>query len=262
MLIAIAPALACGASATNSSLSEETLLRIGFAPALNMAISPNLVFQDETGRGVRLGDYFGKKPTVLIMGYFGCPMLCSLVLNGAIESFRNLKWRAGEDFNVIDVSIDPTETRELGAVKKANYLRSYGPGAAGGGWHFLTGDNAAIQKLADEVGFRFAYDPALKEYAHPSGFIVLTPDGRISRYFCGVTFSATEVDRALRDAAAQTVGTSGNEFSLTCFHYSPPVGRYGKLVLYLARGSAAVAVILLGLVVSGPFRRRKLRAGA
>ena len=168
---AILFSLLCLANAAPNSLSDEQLLQIKFDQKLKSQVSPDLVFHDETGKQIRLGDYFGKRPTVLILGYFGCPMLCTLVLNGAVSTFQDLKWSVGENFNVIDVSIDPSETPQLAAEKKKTYVRSYGRGNPDG-WHFLTGDKNAIQKLADEVGFHFAWDPAIKQFAHPSGLVI------------------------------------------------------------------------------------------
>ena len=146
--------IATSAVANGASLSDDDLLRIRFDQKLQAQVSPALVFQDETGKSVQLGDYFGKKPIILIPGYYGCPMLCTLVLNGAIDSFRRLKQDVGDGFDVVFVSIDPSETPALASAKKTNYLRQYGRGRPDG-WHFLVGSQASINALTDEIGFRF-----------------------------------------------------------------------------------------------------------
>jgi len=241
--------------AAPNSLSDEQLLQIKFDQKLNSQILPDLIFRDETGKRIRLGDYFGKRPTVLILGYFGCPMLCTLVLNGAVSTFQDLKWSVGENFDVIDVSIDPNETPQLAAEKKNTYVRSYGRGNPDG-WHFLTGDKNVIQKLADEVGFHFAWDPAIKQFAHPSGLVILTPDGRVSHYIFGVTYSAADVNSALRDASAEKTGSPVEQFILLCFHYSPLTGKYGNLIMIIVRVGGIAMMIALGAIIFKQPRRK------
>jgi len=193
---------------------------------------------------------------VLIPGYYGCPMLCTLVLNGAIDSFRALKQDVGDGFDVVFVSIDPTETPALASAKKQNYVRSYGRGRADG-WHFLTGDAAAIRTLTDQIGFRFAYDPVTKQFAHPSGFVVLTPDGRVSRYFTGVTYPPNELNNALQQAEASKIALPAEQSFLLCFHYAPLHGKYGRLVLDTVRIGGIATVLALGLVLFAPRRPSK-----
>jgi protein SCO1/2 len=233
---------------TNNSLSDEQLLQIKFNQKLNSQISPDLIFRDETGKQIQIGNYFGKRPTVLVLGYYSCPMLCTLVLNGAISAFQDLKWSVGENFDVVFVSIDPNETPQLAAEKKKTYLRSYGRGKVDG-WHFLTGDTNSIQKIADEVGFLFAYDPRIKEFAHPSGLVILTPDGKVSRYLFGVSYSATELNSALREADAKKIGSPVEQFVLLCFHYSPLTGKYGNLIMIAVRVSGIAMMIALGAII-------------
>jgi protein SCO1/2 len=242
-------------AAANNSLSDADLLQIKFDQKLNAQVSPDSIFRDDSGQAVQFGDYFKQRPVVLMLGYYGCPMLCTLALNGAVSTFQDLKWSVGEQFDVIFVSIDPHETAALAAGKKNSYLRSYGRGQAAG-WHFLTGDTNSIQKLADEVGFHFAYDPAIKQFAHPSGFVVLTPDGKISRYFFGVTYSATELNTALHDASAKKTGSPVEQFILLCFHYSPLTGKYGGLVMNVVRGGGIMMMVALGVVIFMPRRRK------
>jgi protein SCO1 len=242
-------------AALNNSLSDDQLLRIKFDQKINSRISPDLIFRDENGQKIRLGDYFGKRPVVLILGYYGCPMLCTLVLNGAVSTFQDLKGNVGEQFDVIFVSIDANETPRLAAEKKSAYVRSYGRGQAAG-WHFLTGDENSIQQLAAQIGFGFAYDPAIKQFAHPSGFVVLTPDGKISRYFFGVTYSATELNSALHDAGAEKPGSPVEQFILLCFYYSPLTGKYGNLVMGIVRGGGIMTALALGAIIFTQTRRK------
>ncbi len=243
------------ANAAPASLSDELLLQVKFDQKLNSQVLPDMIFRDETGKQIRLGDYFGKRPIVLILGYFGCPMLCTLVLNGAVSTFQDLKYNVGEKFDVIDVSIDPNETPQLAAEKKNAYLRSYGRGDPDG-WHFLTGDTNAIQTLTDEVGFRFAWDPSIKEFAHPSGLVILTPDGRVSHYIFGVTYSAADLNSALRDAGAEKTGSSVEQFVLLCFHYSPLTGKYGNLIMIIVRVGGIAMMIALGVIISRQMRHK------
>src|SRR5439155_1362893 len=175
------------------ALTPDKLKRIGFDQHLGQKISPDLNFRDSTGRLIRLGDYFGKKPLLLILGYYHCPMLCTLINDGLIQSLQELRFDVARQFDVVNVSIDPNETSEIAATKKKEYLTRYGRTNADAGWHFLIADQATIAQLASETGFRFAYDPESREYAHPSGFIVLTPEGTISRYFFGVNVDPAEL---------------------------------------------------------------------
>jgi len=181
-------------------------------------------------------------------------MLCTLVLNGAADCFRQMAWRAGQEFNVIFVSIDPTETPALAAQKKATYQQRYGNECAGN-WHLLTGTQPSISRLADAVGFHYAYDRFTKQFAHPSGFVVLTPDGRAARYFFGVNFLAKDVDTALRAAAANQTGAEESSFTLLCFHYAPVHGKYGKWILLAVRASGLLVVAALTWLIIGQPRR-------
>jgi len=243
--------------AANNSLSDEQLLQIKFDQKLDSQVSPDLCFRDETGKQIRLGDYFGKRPVVLMLGYYGCPMLCTLVLNGATESFRGLKWSVGDQFDVIFASIDPDETPPLAAEKKKNYLRRYGHRGKPNGWHFLTGGSNSIQKLANEIGFRFAYDPALKQFAHPSGFVVLTPEGKVAHYFFGVTYSAAELNSALRNASVKKIGSPVEQLILLCCEYSPLRGKYGYVIMDAVRVGGIAMVLGLGVIIFRQQNRRK-----
>jgi protein SCO1/2 len=241
-----------------TSLSDDALVKIKFDQKLNSKVSLGLPFRDENGARVKLGDYFGRRPVILVLGYYDCPMLCTLVLNGMVESLQDVKLDIGNQFEVVNVSIDPSEQPKLAAAKKRTYLTRYGRHGAETGWHFLTGDEAAIRKLADEVGFRFAYDGATKQYAHPSGIVVLTPQGRVARYFFGISFPPKEVGAALMEARSEKVGSPIQQFILLCFHYNPLRGQYAKLILVIVRLSGVATLLALaGIVVMLTRQRRR-----
>ena len=251
VLYALLTCLLLTTSAAGQSLTASNLNQVAFEQKLDSQVSTSLPFRDETGATVRLGDYLGRKPAILVLGYYECPMLCTLTLNGLTESLEDLKWTGGNQFEIIGVSIDPHETPALAAAKKATYLKRYGRAGAETGWHFLTGDNAAIETLAAQVGFHYAYDPAVKQYAHPSGVVILTPQGRVAKYLFGVTFSPTELSGALRGAAGEQIGSRIEQLVLLCFHYSPIKGRYGPAIMLAVRILGAITLAgLIGLLVS------------
>lgn len=239
-----------------AEISDTALRQVIFEQKPGAAISPNLQFRDESGRNVKLGDYLGRKPVILVPGYYGCPMLCTLVVNGLSETLLDLKTSVGPDFVVVNFSIDPSETPALAAAKKKNYLRSYGRPGAEAGWHFLTGDEAAIRQLCDEIGFHYAYDPQIKQYAHPSGFVVITPQGKISRYFMGVDYSARELDASLTAASSNHTGSAVRQMLLLCFHYNPVTSKYGGFIINTVRVCGLLTVAILGLLVARAVRHR------
>jgi len=240
------------------SLTVAQLSNITFDQKLGSQVSLDLHFRDETGKVVALGDYFGKKPVVLVLGYYGCPMLCTLTFNGMVEGMNDMKWSIGREFNVIHVSINPKETPALAAAKRQNYLKQYGRPEAAAGWHFLTGDEPQIRKLADEVGFHYAYDPSVHQYAHPSGLVILTPDGKVSKYFFGIKFLPPELYAALQNASKRDVGSPIERFVLLCFHYSPIKGKYGQLIMTIIR-ILAVATLVAMVWLFGAMIRRELK---
>jgi protein SCO1 len=218
------------------------LAAVAFEQQLNAQVPLHLALRDEAGNAVQLGDYLGQRPVVLTLNYYECPMLCPLVLEGLLHSLRVLSFTIGEQFDVVTVSINPGETAALAAATKARYVRDYGrPKAAG--WHFLTGDEASIQRLTQAVGFRYAYDAGKNQYAHAAGIMVLTPQGRISRYFYGIEFSPRDLRLALVEAAANTIGSPVDQLVLFCYHYDPASGRY-TLVVRRALQLAGLATVL------------------
>ena len=237
------------------SLSDDTLKKIAFDQKLGQPVSLDLPFRDEQGKPVRLGDFFGGRPVILVLGYYRCPMLCTLVLNGMISGLQDVKLQMGRDYEVVNVSIDPRETPALAAAKKHSYVTRFGQPNAAAGWHFLTGKDPAIRKLASEVGFIYAYDSASLQYAHPSGLVILTPSGKISHYLSGVVFSSPDLTSALTDASNAKVGSPIEQLYLLCFHYSPFSGKYSKLILTVVRGiSLCVLFTLIGCVATAKWR--------
>lgn len=227
------------------SLTEADLKKVGFDQHIGQQISRNLVFQDAQKQRVTMGELFNNKPTLLVLGYYHCPMLCTLINDGMIESLQELRLNIGRDFNVINVSIDPTETPEVAAAKKKEYLRRYGRPGAEERWFFLTGAKEEIAQLTNEAGFRYRYDSETHEYAHPSGFIVLTPEGEISRYFFGVNFEPKEVRSAIIAASKSERGSVIHELVLLCCRYNPITGKYGTAILYVMRAAGLGTVLLL-----------------
>jgi protein SCO1 len=219
------------------------LAAVAFEQQLNAQVPLHLELRDEAGNAVQLGDYLGQKPVILTLNYYECPMLCPLVLEGLLHSLRVLSFTIGEQFDVVTVSINPGEAAALASRTKARYVRDYGRPKAAAGWHFLTGDEASIQWLTQAVGFRYAYDAAKDQYAHAAGIMVLTPQGRISRYFYGIEFSPRDLRLALVESAANTIGSPVDQLLLFCYHYDPATGRY-TLVARRALQLAGLATVL------------------
>lgn len=216
-------------------------------------------FRDDAGGGERpLGSYFHPgRPAVMVMGYFGCPQLCSVVMNALVSSLTEIQPRAGKDFDVFFVSIDPKETPVIGAAKKRNYVRLYGKEETAGGWHFLTGKQASIDRLAQAFGFRYVYDPELRQFAHGSGCAVVTSSGKISRYFYGIEFPAKNLAVALRQAREEKQGSRAQELLLLCYHYNPIIGPYGMAIWRTLQGGALLTLGALGFFIIRSVRREK-----
>jgi len=249
-IVAISVLIFLGGVVSALALPEDVLKQIVFTQKPGAVVPAGLAFRDETGAPVKLGGYFGKKPVILILGYYRCPMLCSAVLNGLIGGLQDLKEDAGKDFEIVSVSIDPRETPALAAAKKGNYLARYARTDAVQGWHFLTGDEPAISQLASAVGFKYAYDPDSGQYAHPSGITILTPAGRVSHYLFGVTFSGRDLRTALADAADAKIGSLIQQFFFLCFHYSPLTGKYSGLVMVVVRCMGVAVPLSLVVLIA------------
>ena len=235
---------------------------------MSVPVPPGLAFRDEAGRDVKLGDYFGKRPLVFVLAQYRCPMLCNQVLNGLNEALRGLPGDAGEQYDVLVVSFDAREKPELAAAKKASYVADYGRPGAESGFHFLTGDQPAIDLLTDTVGFRYAYSKPNDRFAHPTGVLVLTPSGKISRYFYGISYPSVELGKALAEAGAERIGRPVPTYArvlLLCYDYDPKTGALTLNVLNAVRAGGALTVLLIvGFVTAGWLRdrrRAKLLAG-
>lgn len=254
--------LFASATAHAQSLDNNTLTNLTFDQKLDAQVSRELQFRDEHGNAVTLADLSNRKPVILMLGYYECPMLCDLALNGLVESIQNLRWSIGTEFEVINVSIDARETPALALAKKRSYVRRYGRDGAENGWHFLTGDEAAIQQLAREIGFQYAYDSAVDEFAHPAGFVVLTPDGKVARYFFGVQYPPTEVLAALKSAAENKISSPIQQLVYLCFRYNPIGGKYGAIIMLALRigGAVTLAGMAWLIVRANRTRRKRLKA--
>jgi protein SCO1 len=219
---------------------------------LNEQVPLDIPFTDETGRAIRLGELFGKRPVILALVYYECPMLCTQVLNGLVSTLGVMNFEPGREFDVVAVSFNPKEGPGLASQKKTNYLERYGRPHTAAGWHFLTGNEESIKRLTAAIGFRYAFDPEIQQYAHGAGIEVLTPRGVISKYFYGIEFSARDLRLGLIEASEDRIGTAIDDVLLFCYHYDPATGRYGAAVLRLVRiaGVATVLAFLGFLTVS------------
>jgi protein SCO1/2 len=250
--------LVAGASAEDAVLKE-----IGYDQKLGARLSRDLRFRDAEGQEIYLGTLFQKRPAVLALVYYECPMLCTLILNGLVRSLKAVPLVPGRDFDVVAVSINPAETPELAAAKKEIVLRQYGKWESGEGWHFLTGDEPSIRALADAVGFRYKYDPATRQYAHASGILVVAPGGKVSRYFLGVEYAPRDLRLALVESGFGRVGTFADQVMLFCYQYDPAHGRYTLAVMNLVRAAGLLTLLVLGGAVArmALAERRKRRKG-
>jgi len=230
---------------------------IGFDQRLDEQVQLDLAFRDDSGKTVALGDYFNRKPVILALVYYQCPMLCNQVLNGLAGGLKALTFGAGREFEVVVVSINPRETSELAAAKKESYVRDYGRAGAAAGWHFLTGDPKPIDALARSVGFRYAYDPMLNQYAHASGVVVLTPKGRVARYFYGIEYAPRDLRFGLIEAAEERIGTPVDQVLLLCYQYDPMTGKYSAAVMKSLRLGGVVTVVGVAALLFALSRRAK-----
>ena len=242
------------------SNASALLSQVGLDQKLNQSVPLDLSFRDESGKTVKLGDYFGEKPVILTLVYYQCPMLCTQVLNAVERGLTNVSLDIGKQFQVVTVSIDPRDTPELARTKKNMYVGLYGRPGAADGWHFLTGDEPAIQQLAQAVGFRYAYDPQSGQFAHASGIMLLTPEGKISRYFYGVQYPSRDLRLGLVEASAGKIGTPVDQVLLYCFHYDPATGKYGMVIQNVIRVAGVLTVLIIGMMVIVLSRRE--RAGS
>jgi protein SCO1/2 len=260
--VALAVLVPAAAVAQPAADRPAALREVGFDQRLGETVPLDITLRDEAGRAVRLGNYFRGKPVALNLVYFECPMLCTMALNGLTGALGTLSFEPGREFEMVTVSFDHREGPELAAAKKATYLKRYGRPQAAAGWHFLTGDAAAIQALTRAVGFRYTWDDATAQFAHPSGLVVLTPEGRIARYLYGVEYTPKDLRLGLVEASEGRVGTAVDQAVLFCYRYDPMTGKYGLLVMRLVRVGGVLTVLALGTFIVVYRRPRPAEANA
>ena len=259
LAVSFPPAPPVGLSDTTPASASRLAAAAKFTQNLGAAVPLDAMFCDESGRAMPLGAFLGQRPAILVLGYHECPMLCSLVLSGLVESLTEMRATTGRDFDLIDVSINPADTPALADKQRRMYFKRYLRAGADEGWHFLTSPGeGSVHRLADAVGFHYAYDPASKQYSHPSGLVILTPEGKVSRYFFGVTFDAGQLQSALAEAGQRRVGSRISELLLVCFHYNLIHGRYGAQIMVAVRVAAAGTVLALGLLIASLARRERV----
>lgn len=259
------PLLASAAAGQNPPFTPNRLAQqVSLDQRLGERVPLDLSFRDSTGRTVLLRELVHDRPVILSLVYFRCPMLCTQVLSGLLKSSQSLPLELGRDYDIISVSIDPHETPAQAAEKKARYVASYHRSGAEQGWHFLTSDEPAIRELAAAVGYRYVYDPRSQQYAHPSGAIVLTPDGRISRYFYGIDYPPRDLRLGLVESSSGRIGTAVDQILLLCFHYDPATGKYGLVISRVLQAAGTATALALGTFLWCMFRleRRRSRAEA
>lgn len=235
------------AAAHDPATDPDAILKaIGFDQRLNAQVPLDLTFRDEMGQAVVLGDYFTDKPVVLSLGYWECPNLCSLSRTGLLQSLEELDFTVGKDFEIVMVTIDPQETPKLAATIKRQHVMGYNRAGSEAGWHFLSGEHTAIDRLAESVGFRYAYDAAQDEYAHVSGLVVLTPAGKVARYLYGIDYDPRDLRLSLVEATANRIGTFTDQVLLFCYTYNPVTGKYSLLLMRVMQTAAGLTVAFLG----------------
>jgi len=253
-----APALA-SRSMQDSNLKTQLpagLEGVGIDQKLDQQMPLDLIFKDENGHAVPLSTYFhAKKPVILALVYYRCPMLCTQILNGLESSLKVVSFNPGQDFEVVSVSFDPKDTTETAAGKKEFILKRYRRPNTANGWHFLTGDAANIKALTDAVGYHYRYDPKTDQFAHASGIMVVTPDGRLSKYFYGIEYSPRDVRLGLVEASQNKIGNPVDALLLFCFHYDPATGKYGAVAMNLLRFAGAAFALIGGMFLLIVFRR-------
>ncbi len=226
------------------------LKNVGIEQHLDGQIPPDLTFRDETGKAVRLGDYFGKKPMILNLVYYQCPMLCGEVLSGLESALRVLKFDIGKEFDVLTVSFDPRETPDMATKKKAEFLKRYGRPGAADGWHFLTGAQESIDALTKTAGFQYQYDPKTGQFAHATAILVLTPEGKIAQYYYGVEFAPKDLRLGLIQASQNKIGNLADQVLLYCYHYDPTTGKYGAIIARVLQLSGLATILVMGIFVT------------
>jgi protein SCO1 len=257
--------LACLSSASanaQQNTAPAILSQVGITQNLNAQIPPDLAFREESGAPAQMGAFFGRKPVLLSLVYFDCPALCTEVLNGELRTMKAISLDLGKDYEAVTVSFNPADTPALARAKRDVYLGQYDRRGATGHWHFLTGERQSIDALTAVAGFHYAYDSSIRQYAHAAAILVLTPDGRIDRYFYGVQYPARDVRLGLVEASEGKIGSLTDHALLYCYQYDPMTGRYGVVIMNVLRAAGGVTVLLLGLFLWMMFRREHRRPSA
>ena len=237
----------------------QVLREVDFEQRLGAQLPLDRRFVDENGKTVRLGDFFGDRPVVFVLAYFRCPMLCNQVLNGVLTSSNALKFVAGRDFEIVVVSFDPTDTANSARAKREAYTKRYHRSEGRDGWHFLTGKSDDISAVADACGFRFVYDKRTDQFAHASGIMVATSDGRLSQYFYGIDYPTRDLQLALVESSQGRLGNLVDKVLLRCFHYDAITGRYGLAVMRLVQAGGVITVLaVIGFIVRSLSKERRL----
>ena len=247
-------------SGTSNGL-PPALEKAGIEQKLNEQVPPDAVFKDENGKEVRLGEYFGKRPVILALVYFECPMLCNEVLNGLTGSLKSLSFDTGKDFDVVAISFDARENDkpDLAKNKKESYMKRYSRAGTEAGWHFLTGTQAEIDKVANAVGFKYYWDEKSNQFAHAGGIMITTPEGKLSRYLYGIDYAPKDVKFAVMESAQGKIGNAAEQLMLYCYHYDPATGKYGLSILKVIRLGGIVTLIGLSAMFFVFWRRGKTR---
>jgi protein SCO1/2 len=245
-----------------SKAAARAFTEVGIDQKLNEQVPLDLQFKDEQGRTVTLNQYFHSRPVIISLVYYKCPMLCTQVLNGMVQTFKTLSFTTGKEFDVITVSIDPTETPEMAADKKETYVTEYARAGVENGWHFLVGDSTNIKKLADAVGFRYVYDGLTKQFAHASGIMVATPQGKLARYLYGIEYGAKDLTFSLMEASHERIGSPVDKLLLLCYHYDPRTGKYGMMVTTMLRIGGGLTMLAVGAFLFVNFRRDRKKSRA
>lgn len=249
VVLLLALPIVVGAEVVDPSAMPGPLKEVRFDQQLGEQLPLDLRFLDETGREVRLGDYYGRRPVVLSFVYYGCPMLCTLALEGLAKSLAVIKFDVGQEYDVVVVSFAPGETPAMAAKAKKTTVERYGRPATAAGWHFLTGSQDAIDQLTRSAGFRYAYDEQSGEYAHASGLIVTTPEGKIAQYYFGIDYSPKDVQLAVIEASSERIGSLIDQVFLYCFRYDPTLGKYTAVTMRILRLTGAVFLVALALLL-------------
>lgn len=245
------------ALAQSQQVIPNQLQEVGIDQKLDEQVPLDLQFLDESGDPVPLSQFFGRKPVLLTLVYYECPMLCTMVLNGVVRSLKAVNLDVGDDFEIVTVSINPREGADLASSKKEEYVREYGRPEAGKGWHFLTGREKEIRKLAAAVGFRYRYEEQTEQYAHAAAIMLLTPEGRVSRYFYGVDFPPRDLRLGLVEASANQIGTVSDQVLLFCYQYDALSGKYSFTIMNIVRAAAVLTILSLGLLLFVLLRRER-----